>query len=731
MRCPRPVIILALLALAGCAQQPVAPETTPAAAAVSETTTNPFFEPSPLPFQAPPFDRIKDGDYQPAIEEGMRRQRAEWTAIANDPAAPDFQNTFVALEKSGALLHRVMAVFNAITAANTNPALQELAEKEAPRLAAHEDAKYLDPRLFARVRTVYDARNSLPLDPESRRLVEVVHQQFVLRGAMLPDAGKARLRELNQRQSTLEAQFNTRLLAAANAAAPVIADRERLAGLPDDALAAAAQTATERGAQGKWVLALQNTTQQPDLEFLQHRDTRKVLFDASWNRAEMNDANDTRAIIAEIAQIRAAQAQLLGFDNFAAWTLQDQMAKTPATVMDFLGKLAPPATARARQEAADIQAEIDRDRKAGNATPFALEAWDWLYYAARVRQARYDLDAAELRPYFELDRVLEDGVFYAANLLYGITFKERHDIPVYQPDVRVFDVFDKDGQPLALFYTDYFKRDNKNGGAWMDNFVQQSRLLGTRPVIYNVANITKPAPGQPALISFDDVITLFHEFGHALHGIFADQEYPSLSGTNTARDFVEFPSQFNEHWATDTKVFAHYARHYRTGAPMPDALVAKMRRSALFNKGYDMTELVSAALLDMNWHTLPASAPRQDVDRFEAAALARDKVDLAYVPPRYRSSYFLHIWSNGYAAGYYAYLWTQMLADDAFRDFQEHGGLTAENGRRFRDMILSRGNSEDLATLYRTWRGQPPSIEPMLIDRGLKEAPTAKPSATR
>ncbi|MBN8728585.1 MAG: peptidyl-dipeptidase Dcp [Xanthomonadales bacterium] len=726
MRLVLPALIAAL-GMTACSQVPVTPSHPRSHASgapdMASPASNPFFAPSTLPFQAPPFDRITNADYQPAIEEGMRRQRTEWTAIANDPAPADFDNTFVALEKSGALLQRVMAVFNAITAANTNPALQKLAEEEAPRLAAHEDARYLDEKLFARVKAVYDARDSLNLDPESRRLVEVVHQRFVLRGALLPEAGKARLRELNQRQSTLEAQFNTRLLAAANDAAPIVADRSRLAGLPDEALTAAAAAATERKEAGKWVLALQNTTQQPDLEFLQQRDMRQELFAASWNRAERNDANDTRAIIAEIASIRAESAQLLGFDNFAAWTLQDQMAHTPSAVMDFLGRLAPPATARARQEAAAIQAEIDRDQAASNAATFALEPSDWPYYAARVRKAKFDLDAAELRPYFELDRVLEDGVFHAANLLYGISFKERHDIPVYQPDVRVFEVFDKDGQSMALFYTDYFKRDNKNGGAWMDNFVQQSRLLGTKPVIYNVANLTKPASGQPALISFDDVITLFHEFGHALHGLFADQEYPSLSGTNTARDFVEFPSQFNEHWATDPKVFANYARHYRTGQPMPAELVARMRRAGLFNKGYDMTELVSAALLDMNWHTLPASAPRQDVDRFEADALRKDRVDLSYVPPRYRSSYFLHIWSNGYAAGYYAYLWTQMLADDAFEWFKEHGGLTAENGQRFRDMVLSRGNSEDLATLYRTWRGQPPSIEPMLVDRGLKESP--------
>jgi peptidyl-dipeptidase Dcp len=380
-----------------------------------------------------------------------------------------------------------------------------------------------------------------------------------------------------------------------------------------------------------------------------------------------------------------------------------------------MNRIAPAATARARAEAADIQTAIDAD-----GGKFRLEPWDWQKYAEQVRKARYDLDESQVKPYFELDRVLQDGVFYAANQLYGITFKERKDLPVYQPDVRVFEVFNADGSPLALFYCDYFKRDNKLGGAWMDNLVGQSKLFGEKPVVYNVANFTKPAPGQPALLSFDDVVTMFHEFGHALHGMFANGEYPSLSGANTARDFVEFPSQFNEHWANDPKVFAHYARHYKTGEAMPQALVDKIKKAGSFNKGYEMTELLSAALLDMSWHALPAGAPLQDVDAFEAKALKDNGTDLSYVPPRYRSSYFLHIWANGYAAGYYAYLWTEMLADDAFAWFDEHGGLTRANGDRFREMVLSRGNREDLATMYREWRGHDPDIEPMLENRGLK-----------
>jgi peptidyl-dipeptidase Dcp len=463
------------------------------------------------------------------------------------------------------------------------------------------------------------------------------------------------------------------------------------------------------------VIPLQNTTQQPALQSLTDRDVRERLFKASWLRTEHGDGNDTRDTIARIAQVRAQQAKLLGYDSYAAWKLEDQMAKKPETALKFLDDLVPAATARANREAADIQAMIDKDGGG-----FKLQPWDWQLYAEQVRKARYDLDESQIKPYFELDNVLENGVFYAAHQLYGLDFKERHDLPVYQPDVRVFEVFDADGKSLALFYCDYFKRDNKSGGAWMDNLVGQSKLLGTKPVIYNVANFTKPAPGQPALLSFDDVTTMFHEFGHALHGMFADQQYPSLSGTNTARDFVEFPSQFNEHWAMEPSVFAHYAKHYRTGAPMPQALVDKIKKSSTFNKGYDVTEAISAALLDMSWHTLPADAPKQDVDAFEAAALKKNGTDLPAVPPRYRSSYFMHIWGNGYAAGYYAYSWTQMLADDAFAWFDEHGGLTRANGDRFRQMVLSRGNTEDLATMYRDWRGRDPNVDAMKKDRGLE-----------
>ncbi len=689
-------------------------------------TSNPFFSASTLPFQAPPFDKIKDSDFQPAIAEGRKQQLAEIEAIADSRDDPTFDNTYAAMEKSGVMLTRVLQVFSAVTGANTDPALQKVQEDEAPKQAAHRDAIYLNDQLFQRVEAIYKLRGKLKLDAESKRLVDVVYKNFILAGAKLSAADKGKLKALNEEESTLSTLFTNKLLAATKEAALVQEDKAKLAGLSDLEIVAAGQAATDRGLVGKFLLSLQNTTQQPELQELSDRAVRQALFEASWNRAEKGDANDTRKIIERIAQVRAEQAKLIGFANYAAWKLDDQMAKTPATAFQFMQQLVPAATARARREAKDIQAQIDKDQAQLKQATFKLQPWDWNYYAEQVRKARYDLDENQIKPYFELNNVLQNGVFYAATQLYGLTFAERHDIPVYQQDVRVFEVFEHDGKSLALFYCDYFKRDNKNGGAWMDNLVNQSSLLGTKAVIYNVANFAKPAPGQPARLSFDDVVTMFHEFGHALHGMFANEQYPTLSGTNTARDFVEFPSQLNEHWASDSKVLAHYAKHDRTGAPMPQALIDKVKKASTFNKGYDMTELSAAALLDLNWHTLAADAALQDAGQFESAALKRDRIDLSYVPPRYRSSYFQHIWGNGYAAGYYAYPWTQMLADDGFEWFKAHGGLTRANGERFRAMVLSRGNTEDLAAMYKAWRGRAPMIEPMLENRGLKEARKTK-----
>ena len=685
------------------------------AAAADFGAANPFYAPSALPFQAPPFDRIKDEDYQPAIEAGMTEQLAEIGRIADDSAPPTFVNTFVAMERSGRLLDRALSAFRGVSEADTNPALQSAKSALAPKLAAHEDAIHLNKKLFERIAAVYKKRATLKLDPESLRLVEVTYDEFVHAGANLSDADKAELEKLNEEASTLSNDFSNKLLDATKTAAYSTSDRAALAGLGDAQLAAAAQTAKNRETQG-YLIPLQNTTQQPALASLSVRATREAIFHNSWGRTERGDANDTRAIIARLAQLRAQRAKLLGYPNHAAWKLEDQMAKTPQAALEFMDALVPVATAKAAREAADIQAVIDA-QKSG----FKLQPWDWNFYGEQVRKAKYELNEAEIKPYFELNSVLENGVFYAATQLYGIQFKERKDIPVYQPDVRVFEVIDVDGRPLALFYCDYFKRDNKNGGAWMSAFVRPSKLLGEIAVVYNVANLPKPAAGEPALISFDDVTTMFHEFGHALHGMFSNTRYPTLSGTTPERDFVEFPSQFNEHWALYPAVFNHYARHYKTGAVMPQALVEKIKKAKNFGEGYALTELLAAAELDMQWHVLPASAPLQDPDEFEKQALTKTHLAIPAVPPRYRSSYFSHIWDSGYSAGYYAYLWTQMLADDGYQWFDDHGGLSRANGDRFRKMVLSRGNTEELGNLYETWRGKTPTIDAMMKYRGLRE----------
>jgi peptidyl-dipeptidase Dcp len=676
--------------------------------------SNPFYAESTLPFHAPPFDKIKDSDYLPAIEAGMAQELAEVQAIADNPAPPTFDNTIVAMEKTGQLLQRVGNTFGAVAQANSNPTLLDIRSQIAPKMAAHYDEIHLNTKLFARISALYKDRANLKLDPESLRLLEVMYDNFVRAGANLSDADKDKLKKLNEQISTLQNDFSLKLLAATKAGAYTTADKKALAGFPDAQIAAAADAAKGRGQAG-YVLPLQNTTQQPEAAMLKDRATRQAIFEDSWNRAEKGDANDTRDTISHLAQLRAQRAALLGFSSYAAWSLENQMAKTPENALKFMDALVPIASGKAANEAKDIQDVIDA-QKGG----FQLQPWDWDFYSEQVRKAKYDLNDSEVKPYFEINNVLENGVFYAATQLYGITFKERKDIPVYQADVRVFEVFDVDGKPLALFYCDYFKRDNKEGGAWMDNFVGQSTLLGTLPVVFNVANFPKPAPGEPALISFTDATTMFHEFGHALHGMFANTKYPSLSGTSTARDFVEFPSQFNEHWAIYPAVFNHYAKHYKTGALMPVELVAKVQKAATFNEGYKLTELLAAAELDMQWHALPASAPLQQPDEFEKQALEKTHLLISYVPPRYRSSYFNHIWGGGYAAGYYAYLWTQMLDDDAYQWFDDNGGLTRANGDRFRQMILSRGNTEDLATLYAAWRGKDPSVQPMMKYRGLQ-----------
>jgi len=676
---------------------------------------NPFFSVSTLPYHAPPFDQIEEQDFLPALQAGIEEKRQEIEAIALSSEAPTFLNTFEALEKSGQLLNRVNLVFGAMTSAHTSPYLQQVDEEIAPQLTALNDDIMLNRPLFSRLDAVYLQRAKL--DAESKRLVEVIWQRFQLAGANLPEAQKQQLKALNQEAARLGTRFTNRLLAATKAGGLVVNDLQQLAGLSPADLAVAQAEAQARGLEKSGLLVLQNTTQQPALQSLADRATREALFKAGVTRTEKGDENDTRELVLRLAQVRAEQARLLGFASYAEWKLQDQMAKTPKAALAFMHNIVPAARARAEREAAAIQQTIDQQQGG-----FTLQAWDWRFYAEQVRRARYDLDESQIKPYFELNSVLQNGVFWAATQLYGIRFTPRQDLPVYHPDVQVYEIFDADETPLALFYTDFFKRDSKGGGAWMSNFVNQSTLLDTKPVIYNVCNYTKPPAGEPALLSWDDVITMFHEFGHTLHGLFASQRYPSLSGTETPRDFVEFPSQINEHWASEPAVFRNFARHYQTHELMPAELHEKIVRAATFNKGYEMSELLAAALLDLHWHSLNRDAAPQSVEGFEQQALQSDNMALTAVPPRYRSSYFQHIWGGGYAAGYYAYIWTQMLADDGYQWFAEHGGLTRENGDIFRQNILSRGNSSDLKTLYESWRGAAPQLEPMLKNRGLADS---------
>jgi peptidyl-dipeptidase Dcp len=699
-----------------------APKKASATASVTMASSNPLAKPSNLPFQTPDFSRIKDSDYLPALLAGMAQQKREVTAIANQKATPTFDNTVAAMERSGLLLERANLAFSAVNGANTNDTLQATDTKTSPLLAAHNDFIYLNSKLYQRFKYLHDHQAELNLNPEQAKLLDVDYKQFVHAGAELPPAKQAELKLLNKRLSTLQTEFGQKLLAAAKAGALHVDDPSALAGLSPQQLASAQEAAKARKVSG-YLVPLQNTTQQPSLESLTSHDTRQKLFDASLNRAEHGDANDTRAIVSELAELRAKKAALFGNANWTDYTLYDQMAKNRATAVSFLDRLAPAVSVKEHQEAADIRALA-----ASQGASFQPTAADWNFYSEQIRKQRYALNQDELKPYFEFNKVLTNGVFYAANQLYGLTFTERHDIPTWSPDMRVFQVNDQDGKPLAIFMIDPWKRDNKNGGAWMSNLVNQSYLRQTQPVVFNVENFTKPAPGQPALISFDDVTTMFHEFGHALHGMFAAETYPTLSGTNVARDFVEFPSQFNENWALDPKVLPHYAVHYQTGQPLPQALIDKIKAARTFNQGYELGEVLEAARLDLDWHSLPASAPRQDVDQFETKALATGGFDTADVPPRYRSSYFLHIWSNGYSAGYYAYPWTRMLGQDAFAWFQAHGGLTRANGQRFRDTVLSRGNTLDYAEMYRGFAGHDPSIQPYLDYYGLSGGASTAPT---
>ncbi|PWN60517.1 M3 family metallopeptidase [Chryseobacterium viscerum] len=675
----------------------------------SSLSSNPFMKKSKLQYEAPEFDKIKNEHFKPAFNYGLKLHEAEIIKIANNPASPTFENTIVALEKSGEILRRAQIVFSNLTSANTNPTLQALDEEYAPIFAAHSDKLYLNENLYKRIQSIKEDG----LDPESKRLVQYYKQNFEIAGANLSAADKEKLKQLNQELASLSTQYSNKLLEARKQGGVFFSDAKELDGLSADEIAAAAADAKTAGQPGKYLLALQNTTQQPLLQNLKNRATREKLFKASWTRAEKGDATDTRSTIEKLAKLRLSKAQILGKKNFAEWKLQDQMAKTPEAATNLMNQIATPAVETARREAKDIQDLIDQ-QKGG----FKVEPWDWNFYAEQVRKAKFDLDESEIKPYFEITTVLEKGVFFAAEKFYGLTFKKRTDLPVYHPDVVTYEVFDHDGKSIAIYYLDFYTRDSKNGGAWMSNFVEQSYLLGTKPVIVNCYNYQKPAPGKPSLISYDDVSTIFHEFGHSIHGMFASQKYPSLSGTNVPRDFVEFPSQINEHWALDPVVLKNYAVHYETKQPIPQTLVEKIKKASTFNQGYMTTELVSAAELDMDWHTVSNDSQFIPVLDFEKQSLASHGFNLATVPPRYHTPYFAHIWGGGYSAGYYAYLWSETLDNDAWEWISKNGGLTRENGDRFRKYILSVGNSVDLNQAFRDFTGHDPDIKPLLRNRG-------------
>ena len=685
---------------------------------------NPLLVESPLPLRYPQFDRIEDRHFAPAFDRGMAEQLAEVDAIARNPAPPTFENTIVALEASGELLQRTSTVFFNLVGADTNDVRRAIQAEYAPKLTAHNDAIFLRAELFARIRALHDDRAALGLDAEAVRLIERYYVDFGRAGARLSDADKERLKEINAEMAALRTQFTQNVLDEVNDSAVVVEDCASLAGLPEAAIAAAADAATARGLEGRYLIALQNTTGQPPDAFLESRDLRRRIHEASVARGARGNDYDNTYIMSRTMTLRAERAALLGYADHAAYVLEDETARTPAAVDAMLAQLAPPAVANARREAQALQAMIDREQAAKGLPSFALEPWDWAYYTEQVRQAEYDFDEAELKPYLELGNVLENGVFYAANRLYGLTFAERRDLPVYHPDVRVFDVLDADGSELAIFLLDPYARPSKRGGAWMNAYVPQSRLRGTQPVVANHLNIPKPPPGEPTLMTWTEVTTMFHEFGHALHGMFSDVTYPYFAGTRVPRDFVEFPSQVNEMWADWPDVLANYARHYETSEPMPQALLDKVLATDKFNQGFATTEYLAAALLDQSWHRLAAGeAPEPGgVLAFEAAALERHGVDFRPVPPRYRTTYFAHI-MGGYAAGYYSYIWSEVLDASTVEWFRMNGGLTRENGDRFRARLLSRGGSREALDLFRDFAGREPAIEPLLERRGLAAAP--------
>lgn len=707
------------LAITGCAEQAPAPTVTESAQ-VSESANdtvsmeNPFFQPFALQYEAPDFRIIEDEHFLPAFERGMAEQMAEIEAIANNPEAPTFANTLEAMERSGELLTRVSRVFYNLVGTDSNEARRAIQSELAPKMAAHSDNINLNSALFERVKSIYEQRENLGLNSEQQRLVEVYHQRFVRAGALLTEAEKEQIRALNEEHSRLTNQFAQNLLAETRNIAVVVDTVEELDGLSRSQIQAAANAAADRGHEGKYLLSITNTTRQPILTQLNNRELRQRVWEASAYRAQSGDY-DNRPISARLAQIRAQRAALLGYESWADYNLETQMAEKPEAVFEMLGSMLPAVVANVQAEQDAIQEMIER--RGGD---FEVQPWDWEYYAEFVRQELYDLDESEVREYFEFNRVLHDGVFYTMNRFYGITFEPRPDLPTYHPDVEVYEVFDHDGTSLAIFYADYFAREGKRGGAWMSSFVGQSHLLESKPVVVNVMNIPKAPEGEPTLVSYDHVTTIFHELGHGIHGMFSNVTYPTLAGTSVSRDFVEFPSTFEEDWAAHPEVIGNYANHYETGEPIPAELLERVIQSRSFNQGFDTLEYISASLLDMEWHSLSADSELQDVNEFEAAALAKHGVDLAAVPPRYKTTFFSHSMGGGYSASYYAYMWSEILAADAYAFVQSQGGLTRENGNHYRRNILEVGNSRPTMESYIEFRGQEPTTDALLIRRGLK-----------
>jgi peptidyl-dipeptidase Dcp len=690
-----------------------------AAHAADAPRANPLLVESTLPLHFPRFDQIRDEDFAPALEQGIAEHRKEIAAIAANPDKPTFDNTILAMERSGRLLDRTQTIFSNLASANTDPKLQDLERTMAPKFAAHQDEVQLDPRLFARIDALYAQRDSLGLDAESARLLWRYHQDFVRAGAQLPESSKARLRALNAQIATLQTTFDQNTLMERGASAVTFDTRAELAGLSDAEIRNAADAAAKAGKPGKFVIELVNTTGQPVLTDLTSHASRMKVMAASLARGSRGGRFDNRAVVAALARKRAERATLLGYPTHAAFQLAEQTVGSVDVMNKMLADLATPAVVNAHKEAAQLQAMIDAEHGG-----FRLDAADWAFYSEKVRQAQYAFDESQLKPYYELDHVLFDGVFYAASKLYGISFKERHDLPLYQSDVRVFDVFDKDGTQLAIFIGDYYARSNKNGGAWMNDYVPQNGLTGDKPVIANHLNIPKPPAGEPTLLTQDEVTTAFHEFGHALHGMFSQVKYPRFAGTSVPRDFVEYPSQFNEMWASYPEVLKHYAKHWKTGETIPQALLDKVQAAARFDQGFETTEYLAATLLDQAWHQLkPGQVPQAaDVTTFEAAALHRAGLDFPPVPPRYRSTYFSHAFSGDYSAGYYSYIWSEVLAADSTDWVLAHGGLTRENGDHIRSTMLSRGGSAEALTLFHDLTGSAPDTGPLLKKRGLDGA---------